>query len=189
MPFPDRMLTALSARARRLHDLLAKFSLPIGIGLSILFFSLSTVLHFTQRASLAEFFVATITLVPVSSLSRYATQDLVIKLQRNDYELLAGVLNGVFGNITELCFVLTAVARRESVIAQTALTGALISSCLMVFGTCLFFGGIQHERQYYPITIARANAQLLVVSLVSISIPTAFKSWSEGELMIQYWRS
>jgi Ca2+:H+ antiporter len=80
--------------------------------------------------------------------------------------------------------VLTAVARRESVIAQTALTGALISSCLMVFGTCLFFGGIQHERQYYPITIARANAQLLVVSLVSISIPTAFKSWSEGELMI-----
>jgi hypothetical protein len=47
MPFPDRMLTALSARARRLHDLLAKFSLPIGIGLSILFFSLSTALHFT----------------------------------------------------------------------------------------------------------------------------------------------
>jgi hypothetical protein len=117
MPFPDRMLTALSARARRLHDLLAKFSLPIGIGLSILFFSLSTALHFTQRASLAEFFVATITLVPVSSLSQYATQDLVIKLQRNDYELLAGVLNRVFGNITELCFVLTAVARRESVIA------------------------------------------------------------------------
>jgi Ca2+:H+ antiporter len=180
------MLTSLSARARGLHDLLAKFSLPIGIELSILFFSLSTALHFTQRGSLAEFFVATITIVPVSSLSRYATQDLVIKLQRNDYELLAGVLNGVFGNIAELCFVLTAVARRESVIAQTALTGALISSCLMVFGTCIFFGGIQHERQYYPITIARADAQLLVVSLVSISIPTAFKSWSEGELMIQY---
>jgi hypothetical protein len=117
MPFPDRMLTALSARAKRLHDLLAKFLLPIGIGLSILFFSLSTALHFTQRASLAEFFVATITLVLVSSLSRYATQDLVIKLQRNDYELLAGVLNRVFGNITKLCFVLTAVTRRESVIA------------------------------------------------------------------------
>jgi Ca2+/H+ antiporter len=126
------MLTALSARARRLHDLLAKFSLLIGIGLSILFFSLSTALHFTQRASLAEFFVATITIVPISSLSRYATQDLVIKPQRNNYELLAGVFNGVFGNITELCFVLTAVARRESVIAQTALTGALISSCLIV---------------------------------------------------------
>jgi Ca2+:H+ antiporter len=80
---------------------------------------------------------------------------------------------------------LTAVARRESVIAQTALAGALISSYLMVFGTCLFFGDFQHKRQYYPIAIARVNALLLVVCLVSISIPTAFKSWSEGELMIQ----
>jgi ABC-type multidrug transport system fused ATPase/permease subunit len=116
MPFPVKMLTALSARAKRLHDL-AKFLLPISIGLSILFFFLSTVLYFTQRASLAEFFVVIITLVPISLLSRYVTQDLVIKLQRNDYELLAGVLNRVFENITELCFVLTAVARHESVIA------------------------------------------------------------------------
>jgi Ca2+:H+ antiporter len=180
------MLTSLSARARRLHDLLAKFSLIIGIGLSILFFSLSTVLHFVQRASLAEFLVAIITIVPISSLNRYATQDLVIRLQQNDYELLSGLLNGLFGNVTELCFVLIAVSRRESVIAQTALTGALISSCLMIFGTCLVFGGIQHERQYYPIATARTNAQLLVVSLVSISVPTAFKSWSEGELTTQY---
>jgi calcium/proton exchanger cax len=133
------MLNSISARARRLHNSLAKFSLPIGIGPSVLLFSLSTALHFTQRASLAKFFVTTITIVPVSSLSRYATQDLVIKLQRNNYELLAGVLNRVFGNIAELCFMLTAVARRESVIAQTALAGALISSYLMVFGTCLFF--------------------------------------------------
>jgi Ca2+:H+ antiporter len=130
-----------------------------------------------------EFFVATATIVPVSSLSRYATEDLVIRLQRNDYELLAGILNGVLGNIAELCFVLTAVAKRQSVIAQTALTGALISSCLMIFGTCLLFGGIQHERQYYPVILATLNAQLLVVTLVSISMPTAFKSWSEGELM------
>lgn len=180
------MLSSLSARARRLHGLFTKFSLPIGIGLSVLFFSLSTALHFVQRASLAEFLVAVITIVPVSSLNRYATQDLVIRLQRNDYELLAGLLNGLLGNITELCFVLIAVARRETIIAQTALTGALISNCLMIFGTCLVFGGIEHERQYYPIATARTNAQLLVVSLVSISVPTAFKSWSEGELVTQY---
>ncbi len=79
-PFPDRMLTSLLARARRLYDLLAKFSLPIGIGLLILFFSLSTALHFTQRASLVEFFIATIIIVLVSSLSQYITQDLIIKL-------------------------------------------------------------------------------------------------------------
>jgi uncharacterized membrane protein len=71
------MLTSLSTRARRLHNLLAKFSVPMGLGFSILFFSLSTALHFTQRGSLAEFFVTTATIVPVSSLSRYATEYLV----------------------------------------------------------------------------------------------------------------
>ena len=110
------MFTSLSASVRRLYNLFIKFSLPIGIGLSILFFSLSTALHFVQRDSLAEFFLAIITFVPISSLSRYTTEDLVIRLQRNDYELLAGILNGLFGNIAELCFVLIAVIKREPVI-------------------------------------------------------------------------
>jgi Ca2+:H+ antiporter len=75
------------------------------------------------------------------------------------------------------------VVRRESVVAQTALTGSLISNCLVIFGTCLLFGGILNERQYYPVIIARTNAQLLVVSLISIILPTAFKTWSEGEII------
>jgi len=180
------MLTSLYASVRKLNSSFAKFSLPIGIGLSILFFSLSTALHFVNRGSLAEFFLAIITFVPTSSLSRYAIEDLVIRLQRNDYELLAGILNGFLGNIAELCFVLIAVVRREPIIAQTALTGALISNCLMIFGTSLLFGGFRHTRQYYPAIIARANAQILVVSLVSITIPTAFKNWSAGKLIRQY---
>lgn len=64
-------------------------------------------------------------------------------------------------------------------VAQTTLTGSIISNCLMTFGTCLLLGGISHQHQSYPVIIARTNAQLLVVSLVSITLPTAFKTWSE----------
>lgn len=63
--------------------------------------------------------------------------------------------------------------------AQTTLTGSIISYSLISFGTCLLLGGISHQRQSYPLIIARTNAQLLVVSLVSITLPTAFKTWSE----------
>jgi Ca2+:H+ antiporter len=84
--------------------------------------------------------------------------------------------------VAEFCFVAVAVAKGETTIAKTALTGSLISNCLVIFGTCLLFGGIMHDRQYYPIVMARANAQLLGVSLVSITVPTAFKIWSEGKL-------
>jgi Ca2+:H+ antiporter len=49
----------------------------------------------------------------------------------------------------------------------------------MTFGTCLLFAGLHKEHQTYPIVFARTNAQLLVVSLISIILPTAFAAWSE----------
>ncbi|PMD21291.1 hypothetical protein NA56DRAFT_572129 [Hyaloscypha hepaticicola] len=174
------MFTSLSASVRRLYNSFTKFSLSIGIGLSILFFSLNTTLHFLQYNSLAEFFLTIITFIPISSLSQYITKDLVIRLQRNDYELLAGILNRFFGNITELYFILIAIVKREPVITQTALTGSLISSYLIIFDTSLLFGSFRYTRQYYPAIITRVNTQVLVISLVSITIPIAFRNWSEG---------
>jgi len=64
-------------------------------------------------------------------------------------------------------------------VAQTALTGSIISNCLMTFGACLLLGCISEQRDTYPIVFARTNAQLLVVSLISIILPTAFATWSE----------
>lgn len=83
-------------------------------------------------------------------------------------------------NIAEICFVCTAVVLKQPLLAKTALIGSVLSSCLMTFGTCLLSGGVATERLFYPIVVARANAQLLVVSLVSITLPTAFQSFSIG---------
>ncbi|PWI65036.1 hypothetical protein PCL_07448 [Purpureocillium lilacinum] len=100
-------------------------------------------------------------------------------MQENDYEFAAGLFSGVFGNIAEICFVITAVVDGKHLIAKTALTGSIVSSCLMTFGTCLVCGGIFHKQQFYPLVIARLNAQLLVVSLVSVTLPTAFQLFSK----------
>jgi Ca2+:H+ antiporter len=85
-------------------------------------------------------------------------------------------------NCVELCFAVTATIKGKPAVAQTTLTGSIISNCLTTFGTCLLLGGISHQRQSYPVVIARTNAQLLVVSLVSITLPTAFRTWAEGSL-------
>jgi Ca2+:H+ antiporter len=87
-----------------------------------------------------------------------------------------------YSNCVELCFAVTATIKGKPAVAQTTLTGSIISNCLTTFGTCLLLGGIAHHRQSYPVVIARTNAQLLVVSLVSITLPTAFQTWSEGSL-------
>lgn len=75
--------------------------------------------------------------------------------------------------------------RGEPIVAQTAMTGSLISSCLIIFGKYLLFGGILCQRQCYPVIIARTNAQLLVVSLISMAIPIAFWIFSdEGDAIL-----
>ena len=89
-------------------------------------------------------------------------------------------------NAAEACFAITAVIRGESVLAQTALTGSLLSNCLMIFGTCLLCGGVQNAELFYPVIIAKVHAQLLVVSLVSIALPAAFRCWSQGEIITKW---
>lgn len=69
--------------------------------------------------------------------------------------------------------VCTAVVQGEPVTAKTALTGSLVFSCPTAFGTYLLSGGVaQHT----------INAQLLVVSLESLILPTAFHIFASGTM-------
>jgi Ca2+:H+ antiporter len=83
-------------------------------------------------------------------------------------------------NCAELCFAITATVKGKPAVAQTALTGSIVSNCLMSFGTCLLLGGVSQQRQSYPIIIACTTAELLVVSIISITLPTAFATSSKG---------
>ena len=76
-------------------------------------------------------------------------------------------------------FSVIAVVKWETLIAQTALTGAILSNSLLILGTCFLFGGLQNHTQTYPIVTACTNSEVLVVSLASIVLPTAFQIWSK----------
>jgi uncharacterized membrane protein len=64
---------------------------------SVVLLSVTTALHFTHKGSLLEFVFGLITIIPVSAIVRLATKDITLTLQNKDYELLAGVFNGLFG--------------------------------------------------------------------------------------------
>lgn len=82
-------------------------------------------------------------------------------------------------NFTELAFVIVAVTKNEPMVAQTALAGSLLSHTLLILGTCFLCGGLQNHRQSYPLIMARVASQLLLISLSSLIVPTAFKIWSD----------
>lgn len=73
--------------------------------------------------------------------------------------------------------------KNEPLVAQTALTGALLSQTLLVLGTCFFCGGLQNHTESYSLVIAKVTSQLLLVSLASLIIPAAFKIFSDGKQM------
>jgi hypothetical protein len=74
-----------------------QYSRLLALGFSIVLLSTSTLLHFSRRGSLAEFILAILTIVPISTAIRSTTKDMVFRLQNLKYEFLAGLLNGLFG--------------------------------------------------------------------------------------------
>lgn len=80
-----------------------------------------------------------------------------------------------------MCFAIVAVRYQQALVAQTALTGAVVANCLLLLGTCFLCGGLQSDRPTYPVIMARDKAQLLVLSLTSIVLPTVFKLSAQGQ--------
>jgi branched-subunit amino acid transport protein len=65
--------------------------------LAVVLFSASTVLHFTHKESLSQFFVSLLALIPVSVMVQFAVKDIALSLQQRDYELLSEVFLGILG--------------------------------------------------------------------------------------------
>jgi uncharacterized membrane protein len=74
-----------------------RYAQPLACIVAVVLLSITTALHFTHKGSLLEFIFGLITIIPVSAIVRLVTKDIAWKLQHQDYELLAGIFNGLFG--------------------------------------------------------------------------------------------
>jgi Ca2+:H+ antiporter len=89
-------------------------------------------------------------------------------------------------NSIEICFAIVAVAQNEALVAQTSLTGTVLSNCLLILGICFLYGGFQNGVRMYLVVIARDKAQLFVLSLASIILSIVFKLSAQAK--ISKWR-
>lgn len=83
----------------------------------------------------------------------------------------------MFGTFAELSLAIVAVIRRDALLARTSLTGAFLVNSLLLIGLAFLAGGSTGEEIDYPILIARASSHMLLVSLISLILPTAFQLW------------
>ncbi|KAJ5987835.1 hypothetical protein N7481_003045 [Penicillium waksmanii] len=141
------------------------FAAPAGIAL-----------YCVDANPIAIFVVNFIAIIPLAAMLSYATEEIAMRTG----ETIGGLLNASFGNAVELIVAIIALVKREVIIVQTSLIGSMLSNLLLVMGMCFFFGGINRMEQHFNVVVAQTAASLLALAVSSLIIPTAFKSWSEG---------
>lgn len=132
------------------------------------FFTAGVVLHFKMPSTTAEFFITLLSLIPTFILIQISCCDIFIRLQKTRRKVLCSIFRTLFRSFSEFALVTIALLRNDALLAQTFL------NYLLLLGICFLSGGIAKEEIIYPVLIARTGLQLLIASLTSITLPTAF---------------
>eukprot|EP00420_Gonyaulax_spinifera_P004088 CAMPEP_0197926028 /NCGR_PEP_ID=MMETSP1439-20131203/98471_1 /TAXON_ID=66791 /ORGANISM="Gonyaulax spinifera, Strain CCMP409" /LENGTH=536 /DNA_ID=CAMNT_0043548545 /DNA_START=44 /DNA_END=1654 /DNA_ORIENTATION=+ len=109
-------------------------------------------------------------LVPLAKLLGDATEHLAENLN----ETTGGLLNATFGNAVEMIITISAIKAGLLEIVKKSLLGSILSNLLLVLGMSFFAGGISRFEQEFSGGAALINVTMLLVGILSFSMPTIF---------------
>jgi Ca2+:H+ antiporter len=116
-------------------------------------------------------------LIPMAWLIGKSTEDVADGVG----ELFGALINATFGNIVEVLLCIHAVNNGECLVTQLTLIGSILSNLLLVLGTAFLYGGYNHGLQRFSKTGARMQCSLLTLSVLAISLPTAYSNILQAE--------
>lgn len=168
-PTPRTLRTQITAVLGSWLNILL-IAAPVGIALNY-------ALGNSHRDRIIVFVINFVAIMPLAGILAHATEELALYFG----DVLGGLLNASFGNAVELIVSIIALAQGKIVIVQTSLVGSILSNLLLVLGTCFLVGGLGRDEQYFNITVAQAAAVLLILSMGSLVLPTAFRTFSDTQ--------
>jgi len=129
------------------------------------------ILEFTHTGGPTAIFLASaFSLIPLAGLLGRATEEVAIYTGPK----IGALLNATLGNAAEL--IITIIALREGLVevVKASIAGSIIGNILVVLGLAMFLGGIKNGTQIFDARTAGTNATMMVLAIVSLSIPAAF---------------
>mmetsp|Transcript_164 Transcript_164/g.246 ORF Transcript_164/g.246 Transcript_164/m.246 type:complete len:574 (-) Transcript_164:35-1756(-) len=120
------------------------------------------------------------TILPLAQLLGDFTEE--VSLYTND--TIGGLLNATLGNATELIISVFAIQRGLLRVVQVSLLGSVLSNELLVTGCCFLFGGWYYKEQHFNSHIASIDSSLLLMAVLGLSIPAAFKATASNDCAI-----
>lgn len=164
--------------------------------LNILLLAVPLTLYVTYVAHDAalSFVFSMIAIMPLAFLMGQATEEIALRTG----EALGGLLNATFGNAAEMIIAGIAIfaaaeaysngemsAGDEMVqVVRASLIGSILGNLLLVLGLAFVWGGIHHKVQEFSPTAVGANSSLLLLSVITLTVPTAYVLTSDGDTAV-----
>jgi Ca2+:H+ antiporter len=134
------------------------------------FIPIAIVLDAVGASPVAVFFTSATGVVPTAALMGRATEELAERSGPG----IGGLLNVTFGNAPELIIALVALGAGLDEVVKASLVGSVLGNILLVMGAAMTAGGLKRKRQYFNATAASAQASMLLVAAMAITLPAVY---------------
>ncbi len=99
---------------------------------------------------------------------------------------IGGILNATLGNAAELIVSIFALSAGLTTVVKATIIGSVLSNVLLVTSMGILIGGLKNGDQSFSGTVARANATMLVIATIGLSLPTIFAAQQGGTQATEY---
>jgi Ca2+:H+ antiporter len=154
-----------------------KLSFRPSINWLLAFIPISLVLEGLHVPPPVLFFSAALAIVPIARLIVRATEQLATRTG----DAVGGLLNATFGNAPELIIALVALRAGFFDMVRASIIGAILANLMLAMGVAFFLGGLRHHTQEYNAGAARLYSSMMLISAMSLGVPSAFNRFFSPE--------
>jgi Ca2+:H+ antiporter len=141
------------------------------------FIPVSIALDYAHVPPPVIFFSAALAIVPAARLIVLSTEQLATRTG----DAIGGLLNATFGNAPELIIALVALRAGYFAMVRASIIGAILANLMLAMGVAFFLGGLRRHTQEYNAGAARLYSSMMLISAVSLGVPSAFNRFFAPE--------
>src|SRR6476660_8164676 len=158
-----------------------RISLKPSINWLFAFIPISLLLERLHVPAPVLFFSAALAIVPISRLIVLSTEQIATRTG----DAIGGLLNATFGNAPELIIAMVALKAGFFDMVRASIIGSILANLMLATGVAFFLGGLRQHTQEYNAGAARLYSSMMLISAVSLGVPSAFNRIFSPEGTIQ----
>jgi Ca2+:H+ antiporter len=145
------------------------------------FIPISLALEYAHVPPPVLFFSAALAILPIARLIVLSTE----QLSTHTGDAVGGLLNATFGNAPELIIALVALRAGFPDMVRASIIGAILANLMLATGVAFLLGGLRYHTQEYNAGAARLYSSMMLISAISLGVPSAFNRFFSPEQTIR----